>query len=72
MVYLLVFISVAAMTAAQLFVKKGLLSVGQFPQNFGELIPFFMKAYTNTYVISAVFLTILTVLAWTLPYQGRN
>ena len=72
MVYLLVFISVSTMTAAQLFLKKGMLSVGQFPQNFGELIPFFMKAYTNTYVISAVFLTILTVLAWTLPYQGRN
>ena len=66
MVYLLIFISVAAMTAAQLFLKKGMLLIGQFPQNFSDLIPFFIKAFTNTYVISAVFLTILTALAWIL------
>jgi len=66
MVYLLVFISVAAMTAAQLLLKKGLIAVGQFPQNFSQLIPFFLKVYTNPYVISAVFLAILTALAWVL------
>jgi drug/metabolite transporter (DMT)-like permease len=66
MIYLLVFISVAAMTAAQLFVKKGLLVIGQVPQSFSEIIPFWGKAYTNIYVISAVLLTILTALAWVL------
>jgi len=66
MLYLLVFISVAAMTAAQLLLKKGLLAVGQYPQNFSQLIPFFLKVYANPYVISAVFLTILTALAWVL------
>jgi len=64
MVYLLVFISVAAMTAAQLFLKKGVLFIGQCPLNFSDLIPFFIKAFTNNYVISAVFLTILTALTW--------
>ena len=54
------------MTAAQLFLKKGLLVVGQFPQNFSELLPFFIKAYSNTYIISTVFLTLLTALAWIL------
>lgn len=66
MVYLLVSISVAAMTAAHLFLKKGILSVGQTPQSFGELVPFFLKAFTNTYVISSVLLIILTGLAWVL------
>lgn len=66
MLYILVFISVAAMTAAQLLLKKGLIAAGQFPQNFSQLIPFFLKVYTNPYVISAVFLTILTALAWVL------
>lgn len=44
MVYLLVSIAIAAMTAAHLFVKKGMLTVGQFPQNFGELAPFFFES----------------------------
>lgn len=66
MLYLLVFISIAAMTAAQLLLKKGLIAVDQFPQNFSQVIPFFLKVYSNPYVISAVFLTILTALAWVL------
>ena len=66
MVYLLVFISVAAMTAAQLLLKKGLLLVGGSPAHLVDLIPFFLKAYTNIYVISAVLLTIVTALAWIL------
>ena len=64
MVYLLVFISVVAMSAAQLLLKKGLLVIGQSPQSLSELGPFFLKAYTNPYVISAVFLGLLTALAW--------
>src|SRR4030042_781918 len=66
MIYLLVFISVAGMTAGQLLVKKGVLQVGGFPQNLSELGSFFLKAYTNVYVISAVILTIIVALAWIL------
>ena len=66
MIYLLVSITVATMTAAILLLKKGLLLVGQFPQNFGELIPFFWRTFTNAYVISAVLLTIMAALTWIL------
>ena len=66
MVYLLILISVIAMTAAQLMVKKGTLLLGQFPQHFAELPHFFLKACVNPYVIGAVFLTIITALAWLL------
>lgn len=66
MLYILVFISVAAMTAAQLLLKKGLLLVGEFPAHLGNLLPFFLKAFTNIYVISAVLLTIVTALTWIL------
>jgi drug/metabolite transporter (DMT)-like permease len=66
MVYLLTSISVIGMTVAQLLLKKGMLLVGQFPPNLTEIIPFFAKAYTNTYVIGAVLVTILTALAWIL------
>ncbi len=66
MTYVLVLISVAAMTAAQLMLKKGVQMAGHFPQHFGELPSYFLKAYANPYIIGAVFLTIITALAWLL------
>ena len=66
MVYLLVIISVSAMTAAQLLLKKGVLVVGQFPQNLGDFLPFLAKAFTNAYVLAAMFFTLATALAWIL------
>lgn len=66
LIYILIFISVAGMSAAQLLLKKGLLSIGQWPQNFSEIIKFFLKVFSNPYVISAVMMTLLTVLAWIL------
>jgi uncharacterized membrane protein len=65
-VYLLIAISVVFITAAQLLLKKGLLLIGRYPQDLGEVLSFFVKAYTNPYVISAVVLTIITALAWIL------
>ncbi len=64
MVYYLVAISVLAMSGAQLLLKKGLLSIGQSPQNINELPGFFFKACTNVYIIFAVVLTIITALSW--------
>lgn len=64
MVYLLVLISIAAMSAGQLLAKKGLLTIGYTPHSFGELGHFFLKAYSNGYIISAVALTIVTALVW--------
>ena len=66
MLYFLILISISAMTAAQLLLKKGLLGVGQFPGSLNELIPFFLKAYTNIYIILAVLMTLVTALAWLL------
>lgn len=66
MIYLLVSIVVGGMTASHLLLKKGLIAVGQFPQNFSQLIPFFLKAYTNAYVISAVLVALVAGLAWML------
>ena len=66
MVYLLAFISVVTVSAAQLLLKRRLLSVGPYPENLSELAPFFLRAYTNAYVIGAVLLTIIAALAWIL------
>jgi len=64
MVYLLILIAVVAMTAAQLFLKKGVLAIGGTPQALGELGQFFLKACASPYIISALFLGLITALAW--------
>jgi len=66
MLYILVFISVAAMSGAQLLLKKGVLQVGGFPQNLSEVSHFLLQAISNIYVISAIVLTIVTALSWVL------
>jgi drug/metabolite transporter (DMT)-like permease len=64
--YILVFMSVIAMTGAQLFLKKGLIQVGGFPDSLSRIGDFFLSAYTNVHVLLAVLLTAVTALAWTL------
>jgi len=63
-IYVLVLISVCAMSGAQLLLKKGLLQVGQAPTSLSEIGSFFLKAYSNVYIIFAVVLTVVTALAW--------
>lgn len=64
MIYFLVSLSVIAMSASQLLLKKGLLTIGYTPHSLSELGHFFSKAYSNGYIISAVALTVVTALAW--------
>jgi drug/metabolite transporter (DMT)-like permease len=52
------------MSAAQLFLKKGMLEVGEYPQDMQHLLPFFFKAFTNGYVLLCIFLSIVTAIAW--------
>lgn len=62
--YVYILISIASMTAAQLLLKKGLLIVGESPHSFSELFRFFLRAYSNIYIIAAVVLVIITMLSW--------
>jgi len=66
MVYLLVLGAAISMSAAQLLLKKGLIAVGQYPQELSQLIPFFVKACTNPFVILSIFFTAVTAFAWIL------
>ena len=43
-----------------------MLVVGQVPQSLGEFVPFFFRAFSNLYVLSAVFLWVVAALAWIL------
>jgi len=50
--------------AAELLLRKGMLIVGQFPQGFPEIIRFFLKAFSNPYVLGAIAAVIIGSLAW--------
>ena len=64
MPYLFMLITLAGVVTAQLLLRKGMLLVGQFPHNFSEIIPFFLRAFTNLYVVSAIFSVLIAGLAW--------
>lgn len=64
-VYLLVLISVCTMSGAQLLLKKG-LQIVPFPSGLSELASFFVKAFSNGYILTAIFLVVVTALCWML------
>jgi uncharacterized membrane protein len=64
MPYLFLAITLVGTIAGQLLLKKGLLSVGEFHANLGEVVPFFIRAFSNPYVLLAVFLVLVASLSW--------
>jgi len=66
MPYLFMAITLLGAVVSQLLLRRGLLAIGQIPQSPGEFIPFFVKVFTNFYVLSAVSLWVIAALAWIL------
>lgn len=66
MLYLLISVTVIAVTGVHLLLKKGLLTIGHLPSGPGEWIPFIFNYFTNIYCISAVLLTLVAVPTWIL------
>lgn len=52
------------MVASQILLKKGMQMVGQFPQGFPEMVRFFLKAFSNPYVLGALAAVFIGGLAW--------
>ena len=64
MPYLFMLVALAGVVTAQLLLRKGMLLVGQLPHSFGEIIPFFFRAFTNPYVFGAMLAVLIAGLAW--------
>jgi len=64
MVYLFVAITIVGVVSAQLMLKKGLLEVGFVPTQLTEFLPFFVKAFTNIYVLAALLCVTFASLSW--------
>ena len=59
---LLILICVFLSVAGQVMLKKGMLEVGRFQDV--KIIPFFLEAFTNTWIITAVFLYFCSFAFW--------
>lgn len=59
---LLIMICVLFSVVGQLMLKKGMLEVGKFQGE--KIIPYFFEAFTNTWIITALFLYLITLGLW--------
>ena len=59
---LLIIICVLLSVIGQLLLKKGMLEVGKLQG--GKIIPYFFEAFTNTWIIGALFLYLFTLGLW--------
>ncbi len=64
MLYLFVAITIMGVVSAQLLLKKGLSDVGFIPTQLSDLLPFFIKAFTNVYVLLGCFCAVIAALSW--------
>jgi len=64
MPYLFLAITLVGTIAGQLLLKKGLLSVGEFHANLGEVVPFLIRAFTNPHVLLSIFLILAASVSW--------
>lgn len=64
MPYVYMIITLVAMVAAQIFLKKGMLQVGPFSGNLGNLWAFFLKIFSQPYILLAIVCVIISALSW--------
>jgi drug/metabolite transporter (DMT)-like permease len=64
MLYLFVGITIMGVVSAQLLLKKGLLAIGFIPTQLSDFLPFFMRAFTNIYVLLGLFCALIASLSW--------
>ena len=64
MPYLYLVITLVTMVAGQLLLKKGMLLVGQFPGGIRNMWPFFLKTFTQPYILLAMACVLISALSW--------
>jgi len=62
--YLWLIVSIAAATAANLFLKEGTLIAGEASENFSELPRWLLKLFSNPYTLSALFFFVLMLIGY--------
>ena len=63
---LLLLLAVSLASTGQILLKKGMLLVGVFSTSSMNVLEYFLKSFTNIYVIIGVFLYFVSALVWLL------
>ncbi len=61
--YVWLILAIATLSASNLCFKAGMLRVGKSPEKLSKLPRFFLRAFSNRFVISAIVLTIVSIVA---------
>jgi len=64
--YVWLMVSIAAMTASNLFLKEGTNIVGEASENLSELPSWYLKFVSNPYTLSAGFFFVLAIIGYTI------
>jgi len=62
--YVWLIVSIAAITAHQLFMKEGTLIAGEASEDLSELADWLLKLVSNPYTLSAIFFVAVSIIAW--------
>jgi multidrug transporter EmrE-like cation transporter len=72
MTYLFVAITILGITGGQLLLKKGLAEISFIPNRISEFLPFFLRAFTNIYIILAVVCVGIAACSWLVALSKTN
>ncbi len=62
----LILFAVSLNTAAQILIKKGMLTIGHFDFTFGNVVPIFFKIIQNSFLLGGISLYVFSLGAWLL------
>lgn len=70
--FLLILSSVSLNAFAQLFIRKGMLKIGEISFNFEQIIKMILAIFTNIYLLSGMFSYVLSVILWMIVLSKVN
>ena len=70
--FLLILSSVSLNAFAQLFIRKGMLKIGEISFNFEQIVKMVLAVFTNVYLLSGMFSYVLSVILWMIVLSKVN
>lgn len=69
---LLILSSVSLNAFAQLFIRKGMLKIGEISFNFEQIVKMVLAVFTNIYLLAGMFSYVLSVILWMIVLSKVN
>lgn len=72
MTYFLMTVVLLGTVLAQILLKKGLVVIGEIPKSLVDIIPFFIKVFSNPYVLLSMLSVLITSVCWIFVLMKYN